>query len=311
MEKQKKIYLALTISFGLLFTANLILHLVKVYAWWLFGLLFIAFSILLCLCCFLLVKTHKKLKQKNKEQENVQSTGNYIEDLYTVLGIPVQYNKDGSIKDLYDLLGIEPVYDEKGNRVLTIYELLGLMPKFNDKGEELPTVSVIKNRVGRVAKVDLSNRVLTRKLTDEEKEMIAMRELLTQKLKEAEKQGDAQKINAIKKVINSNNNNKGKKEEAPPVLSAVIYKADGKTGKGVKNMALTSYLDKGDKKSKSKGSSNSSNADTKNGASENKDKEKQAEIKKEPVTQQNVDDNATKSSRSSSCIYAVIEEMEI
>lgn len=233
MEKQKRIYLALLICSSLLFITNLILHLVNAYDWWVFGILFISLGLLVCFSVLKLIKVSKLIKQRKQDQTKVKPTGNYNVDLYAVLGIPVQYNKDGSVKDIYELLGIEPIFDENGNRILTIYELLGVMPKFDSNGKEIPMVTVIKNRVGRIARVDVSDRVLTRKLTDEEKEALAIREMLTQKLKEAEEQGDVQKQKAIKSVIKSN-----KKNEAAPEVKTASYKLSDKVSDPLKMTVL-------------------------------------------------------------------------
>ena len=183
MEKQKRVYLTLLLCLGLLFITNLILHILNVYKWWIFGILFCTLGVLIFFSVYKLLKIIKLIKEKKEEQTKVKPTGNYNVDLYTVLGIPVQYNKDGSVKDIYELLGVDPIFDENGNRILTIYELLKIMPRFDNNGKEIPTVTVIKNRVGRIAKVDVSDRVLTRKLTDEEKEALAIREMLKEKLK--------------------------------------------------------------------------------------------------------------------------------
>jgi len=241
MEKQRNKFLISIILLSTLFVTNIVLFAMSVFKWWLFVIFFVILSVLIGICSFMFVKISKKIKKTKTTIKETESTGNYKTDLYTLLGIPVQYNKDGTIKDIYDLLGIEPVYDDKGNRVLTVYELLEIMPKFNNKGEEIPTVIAIKNRVGGIAKVDVSSRVLTRKLSDEEKEQIAIMEVLKQKLKEAEAQGDASKQAAINNIIKAKSNEKkgssSKQEVSTPKPQYVM----GKGGKAVSAKPLPQY----------------------------------------------------------------------
>jgi len=224
MEKQKKIYFICLLALSLLAITDVVLFVCKVIKVIPFVIFFVVFLSLISLFVYLFIKCLKKIKEIKTKQEQSVSSGNYMEDLYNVLGIPVQYNEDGSIKDIYDLLGIEPIYDENGNRILTIYELLQIMPKFDNNGREIPSVTVIKNRVNRIAKVDVSSRVLTRKLTEEEKELIAIREALTKKLKEAEVLGDVKKQEAIKEVLKNQSKNKGKKEEDSKPINYIFGK---------------------------------------------------------------------------------------
>lgn len=200
MEKQKKIYLILLLISASLCVADIVLFVVNIFKLWLFLTLLGIFILSVIVFVILLIKNAKR-KKVVVEEEKVQSVGDYNIDLYRVLGIPLKYNEDGTVKNIYELLGIEPVYDEKGNRVETVYELLKMMPKFNSEGQEIPLVFSIKNRVGKIAKVDVSSRVLTRKLTEEEKEALVIKEALKQKLKEAEEKGDTKLQQAIKKVV--------------------------------------------------------------------------------------------------------------
>ncbi len=208
MNKQKKIYLTTLPVLSVALIVLIVLFAIKMISALFFGVFSGLIVALLVVNVILLFNVYKKIKIKKLEQNKVKSTGDYKTDLYGLLGIPVQYNPDGSVKDVYDLLGIVPVYDDKGNRILTVYELLGIIPKFNEKIEEVPFVFAIKNGVKKIAKVDLSSRVLTRKLSEEEKEQAAIREALTQKLKEAEKKGEVQKQEAIKNILSDNNKKK-------------------------------------------------------------------------------------------------------
>lgn len=213
MSKQKKILIATLPVLGLLLVLFIVLFATRLIDGLAFGLIFSLLIVLIAINIFLLVKVIKKIKSIRKENKNVISSDNYMTDIYAILGIPVQYNKDGSVKDIYDLLGIEPQFDEKGNRVLTIYELLGIIPRFDQNGNEIPTVVAIKNRIGRIARVDVSSRVLTRKLTDQEKEELIIRETLKKKLDEATQSGDKAKAETIKKAIDQN---KPKKDGSKP-----------------------------------------------------------------------------------------------
>ena len=223
MEKQKKILLISLSIVASLCLLTIVLFATKVFAVVAFLCSFGPLACLLGLIIFLYVRLLRKIKKKKSEKKEVVSSGNPMVDIYEALGIPIQYNKDGSIKDIYEVLGIEPQFDEEGNRLLTIYEILGIVPMFDKDGKEIPTVLIIKNRVKRFAKVDLSTRVLTRKLTEAEKEEKLIDETLKQKIYEAEKNCDKDKADAIKKVLN---NKKKAKAKSKPKSSG--KKPDGK-----------------------------------------------------------------------------------
>ena len=121
MKKQKILLIVTMIMLGVLGVALGVLYALDILSLLLFGI-FIAVDVALLIAnVVLLIRVIKKIKKaklaKNKQLNS--STGNYLQDLYGAIGIPVQYNKDGSIKDIYDLLGIEPMYDENGTRILT------------------------------------------------------------------------------------------------------------------------------------------------------------------------------------------------
>ena len=210
--KKKRNILAIIIScLGILLVADIVLFAFSIFKLWLF-LTFLCTSLIgISVCLFLLIKTIKKIKIMQLKKSNLnKTTGNYMLDVYNLLGIPPQYNKDGSLKNIYEILQIKPVYDENGNRVYTVYELLGIKPMIDANGNEIPQVFAIKNRANRIARVSLSTAFLTRKLSPEEEEQKIIRETLEQKLKEAEQAGDNKKAEAIKKAIKTQN----KKKEA-------------------------------------------------------------------------------------------------
>ncbi len=178
--------------------------------------IFVAAVIIVCgINIFLLQKLVKKIKKQSVKMESkaIVSSGDFMTDIYAILGIPKQYNPDGSLMSIYELLKIHPIYDETGTRMLTPYELLGILPKFDKNINEIPYVFVIKNRIGKIAKVDLTQRVLTRKLTEEEQEQRIIQRTLKEKLAEAEKMGDSQKAAAIKTVIVAQKATSAKKKE--------------------------------------------------------------------------------------------------
>lgn len=216
MKKKKNIFTILISCLSALLVALIMLVIFDVLKLWIF---LTCFSVLLAIdvvFIVLLFKIVKKIKiSKMNAKTSVKSTGNYMLDIYGVLGIEPQYDKDGNLINIYDLLHIKPIYDDNGERVLTIYELLGITPRFDKEGKEIPSYFVIKNRVGKFAKVSLSTAFLTRKLTPEEEEQKLIRETLKQKLDEAQKAGDKGKEKAIKKAINAKDKAKSKSASKP------------------------------------------------------------------------------------------------
>lgn len=203
MSKLKKISLILIPILSVLLLTNLVVYILGLLGTIAFVIFLTMLLMLLGVDVFLLIFAIKKSK-KNKSKpviEKVTNKEDPLSDFYDILGIPIQYNKDGSIKDVYDLLGIEPVFDEQGNRYMTIYELLGMMPRFDKNGKEIPLVFSIKNRIGRIARVDLTSRVLTRRLSEKEKEELFINQTLKKKLDEAQKNGDVAKVETIKKIV--------------------------------------------------------------------------------------------------------------
>ena len=254
MEKQKKFYIVSIILLSAMFLVNIALFLTKIFKLPLFIGLAVGFCLLIVLCSLFLRRLVLKLRKIKKDQRKHQSTGDYQVDLYGILGIPIQYNKDGSIKSIYDLIGIVPIYDESGNRVLTVYELLGIMPKFDQNGVEIPSVVSIKNRVNRIARVDLTSRILTRKLTETEKELLAMKKAAEQKLKEKEVV-DNERQQAIKKAFgNTKKNDKGKSQggssKSEKIVKVVGSKAIATAGYGPARKNVATKVESSDKKEK-------------------------------------------------------------
>lgn len=100
------------------------------------------------------IETKKRIEKEERERK--------LKELYELLGIEIVYNEDGSIKDLYQLLGIKKEQNN-GVRVLTSYELLGVLPRFNELGIEIPNIVIIKNRINRLVKGIKEPLVLTYK----------------------------------------------------------------------------------------------------------------------------------------------------
>ena len=161
-----------------------------------------------------LVKYHKK--QKVAVLEKVDANQKSEEDLirlYGLAGIPILRDENGKIRDIYDLLGITPQYDENGNRILTVYELLGLVPRFTNNGQEIPTFLSIKNKIKKFIKTEKATGILTRKLSEKEKEEYQLRRILEEKKKEAEIFGNKSKAQAIQKTLDGAKASKAGKKQ--------------------------------------------------------------------------------------------------
>lgn len=229
--KKKRNILAVAIScLGILLVANVVLFALGIFKLWLFLAILGTDVVAVIICGFLLVNIIKKIKMMQVKNASMNKTsGNYMLDVYTLLGIPPQYNKDGTLRNIYEILQIKPVYDENGNRIFTVYELLGIKPMIDENGNEIPQVFALKNRVGRIARVSLSTEFLQRKLTPEEEEQKIIRETLEKKLQEAEQSGDAKKVGAIKKAIKGQDKKQDSKKKGSE--KSVSYSAaKSKTG---------------------------------------------------------------------------------
>lgn len=223
---KKKSFLILSFVFeGLVFITFVLLAFLVNLPIWLSLMVIMADLLLVALSVMLLVKIIKKQKKLSLQSKSVKLTGDLNFDIYAILGIPIQYNPDGSIKSIFELLKLNPIYDETGERILTPYELLGMLPKFDKNGNEIPLVFVIKNRVGKVAKVDLNKRVLTRKLSEQEQEERLIEEMLRRKLEEAQQSGNKVAAAKIAKVIQQENKKKTAKQKQ------VKYTIDNKLSK--------------------------------------------------------------------------------
>ena len=124
--------------------------------------------------------------------------------LYNLLGIPPQYNEDGSIKNIFELLGIQPEFDDYGQRVPTIYEVLEILPKFDSNYNEIPSIVFIKNKVSKFAvnaPGNLSN--LTQKLSAKDMENLDKEKALETKIKIAVLAGNNKKAANINNKLKS------------------------------------------------------------------------------------------------------------
>lgn len=143
----------------------------------------------------------KKLLQEKEREEQKQKTINTLLDVYAILGIPPQYKPDGSLKDIFELLCITPVYDENGNRKLTIYEVLGINPKFTQSGIEVPRILRIKNRVNSLIKLDKSTSPLI--YFPREKQIIGDKHILPTLKEEEKSKPDLKQANVVKPAAKS------------------------------------------------------------------------------------------------------------
>lgn len=66
-------------------------------------------------------------------------------DFYLKNGILPQYDKDGKLKDIDEMLGILTKLDEHGLLTPSVYEILGIKPTMTVDGKELPTIFVLKH----------------------------------------------------------------------------------------------------------------------------------------------------------------------
>lgn len=263
MKKQRNILIGLLTGFSAIFVAVIILFafkVIKLWAFLTFGLISLFAIVISVLILVKVIKKIKKMALEAKKKNAMETTGNYMLDIYNLLGIPPQYNKDGTLKNVYELLGIEPMYDEKGNRILTPYELLGFLPKFDQNGKEIPAFYVIKNRIGRIAKVGLSTAFLTRKLSKEEEEQKIIRETLEKQLKEAEAKKEDKKAALIKKVIANKKKDDKKKADKKKGGGGTVKFATGKY-----KPDYTPFKKEGSKSSSGGGSKSSSGGSSSNG----------------------------------------------
>lgn len=98
-----------------------------------------------------------------KEQDLKDYREKKMKELYELLGVELVYNEDGTIKDIFELIGIPKRFDKDGKRIKTIYEELKINPRITPDGVELPNVFIIKNRVKKVARGIAEPLVLTAK----------------------------------------------------------------------------------------------------------------------------------------------------
>ena len=232
MDKPKdKVYTRyyILLSLLLIFMAlDIVLFVFSVYSLLVFMIIFAVLVFMLTITIISLIKYKKRKVQKvDLHGKKIVITDRDLIDMYNKAGIPVIYDEDGKIKNIFELLGISESYDQNGKRILTIYEELGIVPRFTKKGNEVPTVLVIKNKVNGLVKPGKKTGTLKRVLTDEEKEELLLKQMLAQKLEEAEKKGDTKKVNVIKKVIDQ------KKKESSEKKKSNGFIVLGKTPKPV------------------------------------------------------------------------------
>ena len=230
MENRKKLsgkryYIVITVI-SLLLILSIVLFAFSIFSILAFFITLILLTLGLFTAILLLVKYKKRLVEqvKLKKKDAINNDEEMIK-LYNLAGIPVIRDENGKIKNIFELLGIEPVYDLNGNRVKTVYELLGIVPRFDKDGKEIPTILSIKNRALTFVKPAKQTGMLTRVLTPEQKEELLMKQMLEEKLKESQQVGDDKKAKVIKKVIQAK-----KKEAAKPSATkpAIIKLASGK-----------------------------------------------------------------------------------
>ncbi|MBQ9790249.1 MAG: hypothetical protein IJW24_01480 [Clostridia bacterium] len=229
-EKGGLKYIISFLTLAVLWLVSIVLFACSVISIIPFVILFALSFVLMLIVVMAYIKFRKKQIEKLKKVELVK--GNLSDEdlinLYNLAGIPVIRDENGKIKNIYELLALEVLYDENGNRIRTIYELLGIVPRFDKNGKEVPTVLSIKNRVGSFIKPQMKSGVLTRVLTEQEKEDLLVKQMLEEKLKQAKESGDDKKAKTIAKVIGA------KKKEEKKSSSSKTPKIILAKGKAVK-----------------------------------------------------------------------------
>lgn len=127
-----------------------------------------------------------------------------LSNFYKQSNIPLQYDKNGNLRDLDSIMGIVSEYDKDGNLLPTIYEILMISPMFDENGREIPTVLVIKHLVTRFKTDNLENLAGMKFIRKPEEGEV---------LKEGSKAAAIQKKNKEKAKISEN---KKKSEASKP-----------------------------------------------------------------------------------------------
>ena len=196
-----KSYYILILLLSFFIVADIVLFALSIFSMLIFLCVLVFFIAMLIITIVAFVINKKKKIQKiNLSAKKFVITDQDLIDMYNKAGIPIIYDEEGRLKNIFELLGVSETYDENGRRILTIYEQLGIVPRFTKQGVEIPTVLVIKNKINGLVKPEKKTSVLTRVVTDEEKEELLLKQMLAQKLEEAEKNGDTKKAKVIKKI---------------------------------------------------------------------------------------------------------------
>ena len=136
---------------------------------------------------------------------------------YKSRGLEPKYNEDGTIMEPDKFIGILTKLDEEGHLEKSIYEILGIEPVFDKSGKEVPAIIVLKHLM---KKPRTSNIEGIKGIT---KKMVA------KGTGEATKNTDKNKDE--KKVVQSTPNKEEKKKADQPVVYAKYFKKEEKSKK--------------------------------------------------------------------------------
>ena len=143
------------ILFGLITVIGSLLLALGIISFGAFGIIFIATDCVIggifALLCYVLFKL-KEIEHKNELEKAIENERQMqLLSLYKRFDIPPQKDADGKLLNFYELLGIEPVFDEHGERIPTVYEILNILPRFDKNGVEIPCVVFIKNKTKKIS----------------------------------------------------------------------------------------------------------------------------------------------------------------
>lgn len=163
------------------------------------------------------------LKQVKAAKALMDRRNDILMGFYKRYNIPPQYDKNGNLRDLDSLLGLVQEYDQNGKLLPTIYDILGIQPIFDKSGKEVPIVLVIKHVIDKFRSKDLDNfkgMVFVRKPDENE----------LKKLDDNSKVKKLAKVAKLKKEAKKDDksNSKSKAASLPPFVKGAPNKTEYK-----------------------------------------------------------------------------------
>lgn len=163
------------------------------------------------------------LKQIANARKLLELRQSAILDFYSRHGIKPQYDKDGNLIDPDRLLGILTKLDADGKLSQSIYEILGIEPVFDSEGKEIPIIIVLKHMIKSVRTARFDELKKISKLHSKGGEKGKTADKSNQKAKQQAKESGGKKKSGGGKAL--------KAVAYQPSLIPVIKKADGKFSK--------------------------------------------------------------------------------